>query len=70
MTGKPNVNPRAVIRSYRTDRATTRGLLSWPVFMRVWLRSWVIAFKATDPSEVKMQAFLWAERHPDLRKKG
>jgi hypothetical protein len=60
----------AVVRSYPRDRRRAKAAgASWWLFIRIWIQSWRIGHKATDPSEAKLAAYTWVERHPHLRKK-
>ena len=60
---------RGVARSYRRDRAVARAAgMGWPLFMRVWVRSWIIATRVRSPEEARSEGYAYGARMAKRRK--
>ena len=54
---------RSVVHAYRRDRAMTKGLIPWWLFMGCWVESWRIARRTRSPEEAKSEASAWGWSH-------
>jgi hypothetical protein len=57
------VTLRDYIRVYRHDRAMTKGLMPWRLFIRAWVASWRIAHSTGSPEEARSEGSAWGWKH-------
>lgn len=54
---------RTLYRVYRRDRALARSVgMPYLVFLRAFVRSWIIAYTTRSPEEAKSEGLAYGER--------